>query len=85
MTYEYKNEVVAKAYATIKLLLKKYPALADIKNKDGMGPGNLKFAGKEVHDLIKPYKSTFLKKNPNTEKNKRGGLRKTRNKRKNRR
>ena len=58
------------AFEIIKLLLEKYPALADIKNKKGFGPGNPKVAiAPNVRAFIKGRKSSLFKKNPNAEKN----------------
>jgi serine/threonine protein kinase len=58
------------AFEIIKLLLEKYPALADIKNKNGFGPGNPKVAtAPNIRAFIKGRKSTLFKKNPNAEKN----------------
>jgi len=62
------------AFEIIKLLLDKYAALADIKNKQGMGPANPKLAtAANVRLYIKERKSRFFKKNPNTEKSTRVG------------
>lgn len=71
------------AFEIIKLLLDKYAALADIKNKLGMGPANPKVAtASNVRAFIKERKSTLFKKNPNTEKNTRvGGRLRRKNKR----
>lgn len=52
----------------INSLLKKNPALADIKNNLGKGPGNLDIVTQDVHNIIKKKKSTFFHKNPNTNK-----------------
>jgi serine/threonine protein kinase len=70
------------ALEIIKVLLKKYPALADIKDNDDKGPANPYYAkSPDVRTLIKNHKSWLFKKNPNTEKNNRstmwGGKRKT--------
>jgi len=74
------------ALEIIKVLLKKYPALADIKDNDNMDPANPYYAkSSDVRRLIKSHKSWLFKKNPNTEKNvrntRRGGKRKTQKRR----
>jgi ankyrin repeat protein len=67
-----------KALEIVTLLLAKYPALADIKDNEGKGPGNPLIAtDPDVRKIIKSAKSTLLKRNPNTEKNKRGAGRKS--------
>jgi hypothetical protein len=64
-----KNNV---AFEIVKLLIDKYPALTDIKDKTGVGPGNKQFAlAPNVREYIKTRKSGLFKKNPNIEKNKR--------------
>jgi len=71
------------AFEIIKLLLDNYVALADIKNKEGMGPANPKIAtAPNVRTFIKERKSTLFKKNPNAEKTTRvGGRLRRKNKR----
>ena len=68
------------AFEIIKLLLKKYPALSDLKDLSGKGPANPAYSVPEVRKFIKSYKSTFYRKNPNTEKKRRGGKRSTQRK-----
>jgi len=72
-----KGEQKQTAFEIVKLLLERYPALADIKDNEGKGPGNPSIAtDPDVRKLILSAKSTFFKRNPNTEKSKRGAGRK---------
>ena len=60
------------AFEIVKLLIDKYPALTDIKDKTGAGPGNKQIAvAANVRNYIKSRKSGLFKQNPNIEKNKR--------------
>lgn len=65
------------AFEIVKILLEKYPALADIKDNDNKSPDNQEYTTPAVHSYIKSKKSGFFKRNPDTEKNRRkGGTRK---------
>jgi hypothetical protein len=59
----------------IKYLIGVHPELVDIKNNDGLGPGNPKWVGPNLkfRELIKAKKLTFSK-HPNTEKTARNAL-----------
>ena len=63
----------------IERILEKNPALADIKNKKGQGPGNIYITHSSVHDFIKLKKSGWFRrhKNTNTRTNREGNKNKT--------
>jgi len=59
----------------IRELIQAYPALADIKNLEGQGPGNPKWVWENNYrPLVKPSKSTLFKSNPDPEKPLRAAL-----------
>jgi len=74
--YEYRN-----GFKILFALLKKYPALADIKDYNNEKPGSVKYATtKVVQKIINSKKSWLIFRNPNTERQRRGGA-KTRRRR----
>jgi len=50
----------------IEKILEKNPVLADIKNNNGEGPGNIHLTHSSVHAFIKTKKSTIFRKHKNT-------------------
>jgi hypothetical protein len=48
------------AFDIVKLLLDKYPALADINDNNGKSPGNKEYVILAIQDYIKSKKTTLL-------------------------